>query len=150
LVVDAGGFRFETEYSIFGHPNERTGNCMDFERYGELADHDSADGMHRYELQDRYLELTRHVLPSVARLKGWALKEDHCFMRVILDQLFQDCWYNHLDRRLTAYKQLNDQQLRHAISLATAIENGDVVMLEKWNRESLRWRQKTAARPADS
>jgi hypothetical protein len=52
-------------------------------------------------------------------------------MRVILVQLFQDCWYNHLDRRLTAYQQLNDQQLRHAISLATAIAKGDVAILEK-------------------
>ena len=63
-------------------------------------------------------------------------------MRVILDQLFQDCWYNHLDRRLTAYKQLNDEQLRRAIGLGTMIAAGDVVALENWNRESLHWRQK--------
>ena len=70
-------------------------------------------------------------------------------MRVILDQLFQDCWYHHLDRRLTAYKQLNDEQLRRAIFLGTMIERGDVVALEKWNRESLRWRQKGTDRRAD-
>ena len=63
-------------------------------------------------------------------------------MRVILDQLFQDCWYHHLDRRLAACIQLNDQQVRRAIFLGTMIERGDVVALEKWNRESLHWRQK--------
>ena len=123
---------------------------VDFDRYREIMGHKSADRLHRYELQERYLKLTRHVLPAVARMKGWALKEDHCFMRVILDHLFQDCWYNHLDRRLTAYKQLNDQQLRRAISLATVIEGGEFDTLDKWNRESLRWRQQAAKRPADS
>ncbi|MAI33909.1 MAG: hypothetical protein L7W43_16210 [Rubripirellula sp.] len=117
------------------------------DRYSELQNHDSANGLHRYELQDRYLELMRHSLPAMARRNGWRLKEDHCFMRVILDQLFQDCWYNHLDRRLTAYKQLNNDQLRRAIILGTAIENGDAVALEKWNRESLHWRQEASARP---
>jgi len=114
---------------------------IDIKGYGELVGRKTADRLHRCELQERYLNLTRNVLPAIARSEGWALKDDHCFMRVILDQLFQDCWYNHLDRRLTAYKQLNDQQLRRAISLATVIESGEFDTLEKWNRESLRWRQ---------
>ena len=125
------------------------GDGDDFERYRELMGEKSADRLHRYELQERYLKLTRHVLPAIARMKGWALNEDHCFMRVILDQLFQDCWYNHLDRRLTAYKQLNDQQLLRAISLATVVERGDFDTLDQWNRESLRWRQQAKNRPAD-
>jgi hypothetical protein len=62
--------------------------------------------MHRYELQDRYLELTRAELPAKARLGRWVVTNDHCFMRILLDQLFQGCWYDHLDRRLVAYKQL--------------------------------------------
>lgn len=56
--------------------------------------------LHRYELQDRYLELTRVELPAEARRRDWVVIEDHCFMRIILDRLFGDCWYNHLDRRL--------------------------------------------------
>ncbi len=63
-------------------------------------------------------------------------------MRVMLDQLCQDCWCNHLDRRLAAYKQRNNEQLCRAKSLGSVIESGDVVALEKWNRESLHWRQK--------
>jgi hypothetical protein len=97
---------------------------------------------HRYELQDRYLELTRTELPANARKNGWAMTEDHCFMRIILDQLFGDCWYNHLDRRLTAYKQLGNEQLEKCITMAEQILAGDTKKLEQWNRESLRWRGK--------
>ncbi|MEM8668086.1 MAG: hypothetical protein AAGG48_11250 [Planctomycetota bacterium] len=98
--------------------------------------------LHRYELQDRYLELMRIELPGEARRKRWIITEDHCFMRIILDRLFGDCWYNHLDKRLTAYKQLNDAQLRECISMAQQILNGDIDSLAVWNRESLRWRSK--------
>ena len=148
-VVGPATFRFLDGHSFYCRDRKSTGMGNNLDRYSELQNHESADGLHRYELQDRYLELARHSLPAIARLKGWRLKEDHCFMRVILDQLFQDCWYNHLDRRLTAYKQLNDEQLRRAIELGTMIEAGDVVALEKWNRESLHWRQKGTARPTD-
>ncbi|MEM6468664.1 MAG: hypothetical protein AAF802_03790 [Planctomycetota bacterium] len=97
---------------------------------------------HRYELQDRYLELTRVELPAMARREKWVVTEDHCFMRIILDRLFQDCWYNHLDRRLTAYKQLRDEQLRDCIVMAERLLSGDINALKDWNAESLRWRGK--------
>ena len=98
--------------------------------------------LHRHELQDRYLELTRVELPAEARRRGWVVTEDHCLMRIILDRLFGDCWYNHLDRRLTAYKQLNDEQLRECISMAGQLLGGDTEALVPWNRDSLRWRGK--------
>lgn len=40
------------------------GDGEDFERYRELMGEKSADRLHRYELQERYLKLTRHVLPA--------------------------------------------------------------------------------------
>lgn len=95
---------------------------------------------HRYELQDRYLELTRVELPAEARKRSWPITEDHCFMRIFLDRLFGDCWYNHLDRRLRAYKQLNDDQLRACIEMAEQVLAGDVASLDQWNQDSLRWR----------
>lgn len=97
---------------------------------------------HRYELQDRYLQLTRFELPAKARQEGWTLVEDHCFMRVILDQLFEACWYDHLDRRLTAYKQLSEMQLCKCIEMAERILAGDTEALKRWNRQSLEWRGK--------
>ncbi len=98
--------------------------------------------LHRYELQERYLDLTRVQLPAEARQRGWVVTEDHCFMRIILDRLFGDCWYHHLDRRLTAYKQLNDKQLRQCIAMAEQILTGDTDALIRWNRDSLHWRGK--------
>ena len=95
----------------------------------------------RYFLQDRYIELTRVHLPAKARLGNWRLREDHCFMRVILDQLFQGCWYDHLDRRLTAYKQLNVAQLQQCIELAEKILDEGEPFLNKLNRQSLAWRR---------
>lgn len=100
------------------------------------------NALHRYELQDRYLNLTRVELPAEARKQGWTLVEDHCFMQVILDRLFGDSWCNHLDRRLTAYKQLNEEQLRECITMAERLLAGDFETLMASNRDSLRWRGK--------
>ncbi|MEO1528631.1 MAG: hypothetical protein AAFX06_24690, partial [Planctomycetota bacterium] len=77
-----------------------------------------------------------------ARLRGWPLRDDHCFMRVILDQLFGDCWYSHLDKRLVAYRQLNCEQLRQCIAMAEQLLHGDTEALIRSNRDSLRWRKK--------
>ena len=64
-------------------------------------------------------------------------------MRVILDNLFLDCWYNHLDRRLRAYKQLSNQQLQEAIALAEKILREGDEALRPLNAASLRWRGKS-------
>lgn len=110
--------------------------------YARLFSHDSQLNNHRYVLQDQYLELTRTLLPAIARLESWSIREDHCFMRIVLDQLFGDCWYNHLDRRLVAYKQLNERQLQTAIHLASAIQDQGESLLNTWNQQSLAWRGK--------
>lgn len=98
--------------------------------------------MGRYELQDRYLELMRTDLPIRAKQQYWVVTEDHCFMRIILDQLFGDCWYNHLDRRVTAYKQLSEAQLRECIAFAEELLRTDGEGLATWNAQSLNWRGK--------
>jgi hypothetical protein len=96
----------------------------------------------RYELQHAYLELCRVRLPAQARRQGWSLRDDHCFMRIILDHLFGDCWYHHLDQRLTAYKQLNVNQLTQAVGLAEQLLRQGQPLLAKMNASSLRWRGK--------
>ncbi len=42
----------------------------------------------RYDLQARYLQLTREDLPAAALREGWPVRDDHCFMRIVLDHLF--------------------------------------------------------------
>ena len=95
----------------------------------------------RYLLQDRYLDLTRTILPAEARRHGWTVREDHCFMRIILDHLFSDCWYNHLDCRLTAYKQLNVEQLQRAVELAEHLLRDGERLINAMNHKSLQWRK---------
>lgn len=41
---------------------------------------------------------------------GWPINRNHCFMRVYLDWLFQDCWYDHLDPTKKAWMQLSPTQ----------------------------------------
>jgi len=106
-----------------------------------MSAEEELNSQHRYELQDRYLELTRIELPAEARKRGWVVIHDHCFMRIILDRLFGDCWYHHLDRRQTAYKQLREDQLIMCIKMAKQILKGDVEALVRWNQESLAWRR---------
>ncbi len=96
--------------------------------------------MDRYDLQQRYLELTRVELPAAARQHGWPIREDHCFMRVVLDHVFGGCWYDHLDRRLRAYKQLTDDQLAEAVRLAESMRDGGLDAVAAMNRQSLAWR----------
>ena len=98
--------------------------------------------MDRYDLQDRYLDLTRVVLPSLGRTRNWVIDQDHCFMRVVLDHVFADCWYNHLDRKLRAYKQLNDSQLSLAVSIAERMSQADPETIAAMNLKSLEWRNK--------
>ena len=37
-------------------------------------------------------------LPSLAEANDWELRLNHCFARVILDNLFQGDWHHHLQR----------------------------------------------------
>jgi hypothetical protein len=101
-----------------------------------------ASGDDRYDLQARYLELTRIELPAAAREHGWPIRLDHCFMRVILDAVCRGCWYDHLDRRLAAYKQLTDAQLREAVTRGEQMLAEGRATVEAMNRQSLRWRGK--------
>ena len=97
----------------------------------------------RYDLQARYLELTRELLPARAARDGnLPIRFDHCFMRIVLDHVFKDSWYRHLDRKLRAYKQLTDAQLQRAVALAEAMLDAPAERVHEMNNASLSWRGK--------
>lgn len=55
----------------------------------------------RRDLLEEYKHLTNDVLPAEARkhtgtATRWPIRLNHCFQRIILDNLFQDVWYPHL------------------------------------------------------
>lgn len=95
------------------------------------------------KLHEEYLHLTNEVLPSLAKQRKFPVRFNHCFQRIILDNLFGCCWYDALDKRKgAAYKQLNKNQLEAAIYLAKKIISQPDTYIEELNNNSLRWRGK--------
>lgn len=95
------------------------------------------------ELRQEYLYITNEVLPNLAKQRKFPVRFNHCFQRIILDNLFGCCWYDVLDKSQgAAYQQLNATQLEKAISLAKAIISQPDEYIEQLNNNSLRWRGK--------
>lgn len=95
------------------------------------------------QLRNYYLKLTNQVLPQLAKTRQFPVRYNHCFQRIVLDNLFGCCWYEVLQRdRTPAYKQLNEQQLQQAIAIAEAIQTEPNEYIQQLNQNSLRWRQK--------
>ena len=95
----------------------------------------------RERLVKRYLNLTKQVMPDMAREQGtdWPVVNDHCFQRIALDAVAGGVWYDHFAR--PAYKHLTESQAATAVALCERIINGseDLTAL---NLQSLRWRGK--------
>lgn len=95
------------------------------------------------QLRNQYLELTNQILPQLARKRHFPVHYNHCFQRIILDNLFGRCWYEALDQKKNpAYKQLSVAQLEQAIALAQSIVVQPDSYLNQLNQNSLIWRGK--------
>lgn len=88
---------------------------------------------------DRYLQLVDRELPARGRAQRWVVHEDHCFARILLDHLFADAWYGHVDGR-PAYRHLSAQQLEQAVAMGERILAEGDELLRRLNEESLAWR----------
>lgn len=95
---------------------------------------------HRATLEARWLALTRTTLPALAAARGWPVRADHCFQRILLDHAFGGCWYDHVAAR-PAYRHVPPATLAAAIALGEAAIAGARDMADL-NRASLRWRGK--------
>ncbi len=93
------------------------------------------------DLRNEYSNLINQQLPELAKQTPMPVRFNHCFARIVLDNLFEDCWYNHLSRKQPAYKQLGEAQMRKAIAIAQSIVNHPE-RIEQLNQNSLRWRGK--------
>jgi hypothetical protein len=99
----------------------------------------------RAAAEARYLQLVRDDLPTLARAGRWVVRDDHCFGRILLDHAVGGCWYDALDRRKVGFRQLDDQQLASAITLAERISAEGDPLLRRLNEQSLGWRGKGRA-----
>ncbi len=96
----------------------------------------------REALRTAYLDWVTRQLPTQAVRDHWPIHADHCFMRMVLDHVFEDCWYLHLDRRYRAYRQLDHDQLRRAVSFCEEMSAGGRAVVARMNQQSLAWRDK--------
>ncbi len=70
---------------------------------------------------------------------------NHCFNRIILDWLFNDCWYNHLSRKQIAISQLSREQLQLAIARMNEwLQNHELLYAD--NNSSLNFRRQKAVK----
>ncbi|RYY06672.1 MAG: hypothetical protein EOP43_05625 [Sphingobacteriaceae bacterium] len=89
-------------------------------------------------LINQYKHLLNEVLPASFTKP---VRHNHCFNRIVLDWLFQDVWYQHLDRSKTAISQLDQIQLQRMIErMEQWLQNPDLLFED--NRKSLTWRKK--------
>ncbi len=98
----------------------------------------------RERLIERYKHLTKVVMPKLAKTTrtDWPLVYDHCFQRIILDNICGGVWYDQIER--PAFRHLTVHQAVDAVYLCEQVIAGDV-SLSDLNRRSLAWRGK--ARP---
>jgi hypothetical protein len=91
-------------------------------------------------LRAEYDRKVNEELPARARGSGdWPIRHDHCFARVVLDNLFGDEWYSHVDGR-PAYRHLSRGELQAAIDIADRMLKEGRPAVTELNRNSLGWR----------
>lgn len=89
------------------------------------------------QLRAAYDRLVHERLPAAARASGdWPIQDDHCFGRVVLDTLFDDEWYGHVDGR-PASRHLSATELRAAIEIARRLLDEGRSLVAELNRASL-------------
>jgi len=95
----------------------------------------------RADLASRYMTLTKDVMPQLARTTHghWPVRNDHCFQRIVLDNVCGGVWYDYLQR--PAYRNLTFDQAERAVRLCDQIIAGDTA-LAALNAQSLVWRGK--------
>ena len=88
-------------------------------------------------LTGRYKQLLNEILPASFTKP---VRYNHCFNRIILDWLFQDVWYRHLDVLKTAISQLDKIQLQKMVERMEAWLQYPDLLFED-NQKSLTWRK---------
>lgn len=88
-------------------------------------------------LNSRYKHLLNKILPASFTKP---VRYNHCFNRIVLDWLFQDVWYDHLNRSKTAISQLDAIQLQQMIKRMEQWLQYPELLFED-NRKSLIWRK---------
>ena len=95
--------------------------------------------MDRDALVSHWFELTRQRMPALAAERGWPVRFDHCFQRILLDNAMGAKWSDHIAS--AAFKNAPVRVLEKAIDLGEACVAGRAE-LTALNRLPLEWRGK--------
>ena len=91
-------------------------------------------------LREAYCRKVHDQLPAKAQANDdWPIRDDHCFSRVVLDTVFEDVWYSHVDGR-PAYEHLSPAELKTALEVADRMLREGRPVIEELNEQSLQWR----------
>lgn len=93
----------------------------------------------RAELEARWFALTRTIMPELAARRGWPVRFDHCFQRILLDNACTGPWRDTITP--PAYKNATTAILTAAVALGDACIDGSADLAEL-NARSLGWRGK--------
>lgn len=95
--------------------------------------------------RERLKELLRHqanvAFPAAARAGKYPIIYNHCFLRVVYDNLFGEKWQRVLGDKKPAIHQLDETQLRRATEIGQRLI-ADRAACETMNRKSLEYRGK--------
>jgi hypothetical protein len=97
----------------------------------------------RNDLVTRWFALTREEMPAAARERGWPVRLDHCFQRILLDHAVDGPWRETIEA--PAWRNASPAQLARAVALGEAALAGEVG-LAALNHRSLSWRGKLRPR----
>jgi hypothetical protein len=104
---------------------------------------ETLDGVDVSELRGEFDQKVNKRLPEQAQNSdGWPIHLDHCFGRVVLDNLFENEWYGYVDGR-PADENRSPEELREAIAIADRMLEEEQPVVTELNENSLRWRDKT-------
>lgn len=108
-----------------------------------MTEQQTLTGTNLTALREAYLETVTETLPARARRRSWPIQDDHCFGRIVLDNLFEDEWYGHVSGT-PAYEHLSETELRRALDIAETMMTEGERAVVRLNENSLRWRGELA------
>ena len=91
--------------------------------------------------KERLRQLANVEFPAAAKAGKYPIIFNHCFLRVVYDDVFKDKWQNVLAKGKPAIHQLTETQLDEAIRVGERLVN-DKLLVERLNHQSLRYRGK--------
>ena len=93
------------------------------------------------QLRARLRTMAREEFPAAARGGGYPVRFDHCFLRIVYDNLFDAPWRSVLPQGRPAIEQLDRAQLARALEIGRAITD-DPEECRRLNARSLHLRGK--------